>query len=217
MLDLGVQHPSLVDRLILHVFNRIATGQWAGGQRLTEDELARDFGVSRTPVREAVRRMSQIGLLVVHPRHRAALEVASVTPADLEQISQLRASLECLAMGLAMKRMKPADLQHLRELVDRCEKLLADLSDDTRGAIFTADSRFHLAIAALSGNRYLEETLRRLDVQVLLCRMLLCRPAHKIRKSVRFHRRILAAMAAGDAAAAEQLMRQHITRTLAKS
>jgi len=213
MLGLDVRHPSMVDRLILHAFNRIAAGEWVGGRRFTEDALAEDFGVSRTPVREAVRRMAEIGLLIVHPRRRAALEVASVTRDDLEQISQLRASLECLAVGLAMARMTPADLEHVRELAAECEEFL-DRGADDRLAIFSADSRFHLAIAALSGNRYLAEMLRRLDVKVQLCRMLLCRSARKIRGSVLFHRRILAAMADRDAAAAEKLMRQHVANTL---
>lgn len=213
MPDPGVHHPSLVDRLVAHIIGRIASGAWAGGRRFTEAELAADFGVSRTPVREAVRRMAETGLLILHARKRAALEVVSVTRDDLNHITRLRASLECLALRLAMDRMTPAQLERLGEWASQCEALLKDRKVD-RLALFAADGRFHLAIAALSGNRYLEEALQRLDGKVQVCRMRLCRSEHSIRGSVRFHRRILTAMTAGDAALAEELLQQHIASML---
>jgi GntR family transcriptional repressor for pyruvate dehydrogenase complex len=79
-----------------------------------------------------------------------------------------------------------------------------------RPAIFRQDSRLHLALAALSGNRHLEEALHRLDVKVMLCRLNLCVEHSKIAHDVRFHRRIIEALKAGDAEAAVELMRRHL-------
>ena len=204
-----VRHPTLVDQLIDHVYDRIASGELKPAQRITEDQLAADFGVSRTPVREAVRRMAEIGLLVVHPRCR--LEIASVNQRDLQDVTQLRATLECMAIRLAMGRMTEQDIRDLERIQGLCEKLM---KEGDRLRIFRQDGQFHLAIAAQSGNRHLAETLGRLEVQVQLCRMLLCRSDKKIQASVRFHRRILAAIRAGDVDGAERLLRKHVDGTL---
>ena len=201
----SVPHPSLVDRLVDHVSGRIVSGDIPPGAKVTEEEIASDFGVSRTPVREAVKRLAELGLIVVRPRR--GLEVVAVDERDVREITQLRAELETFALRLAMPRMTLADISELEAVSGACEALLAG---GNRPRIFRADSRWHLAIAACSGNRHLEEALKRLDVKVQLCRMFLCLSDSKVRSSVRFHRKILAAIRKGDAAAAEGLLREHI-------
>ncbi len=202
----SVPHPSLVDRLVDHVSGRIVSGDLPPGAKVTEEEIASDFGVSRTPVREAVKRLAELGLIVVRPRR--GLEVVAVDERDVREITQLRAELETFALRLAMPRMTLADIRELEAISGACEALLGG---GNRPRIFRADSRWHLAIAACSGNRHLEEALRRLDVKVQLCRMFLCLSDSKVRSSVRFHRRILAAIRKGDAAGAEGLLREHIS------
>jgi DNA-binding GntR family transcriptional regulator len=91
------------------------------------------------------------------------------------------------------------------------------LETENRIEIFREDSRFHLSIAEFSGNKYLSETLRRLDVKVQLCRMIRCDSMDKIGQNVRFHRKLLEAMRGNQGEQAEQLLRQHIGRTLEKS
>lgn len=201
----AVLYPSLVDRLVDHVSGRIVSGDLLPGAKVTEEEIASDFGVSRTPVREAVKRLAELGLIVVRPRR--GLEVVAVDERDVREITQLRAELETFALRLAMPRMTLADIRELEAVARACEALLGG---GNRPRIFGADSRWHLAIAACSGNRHLEEALRRLDVKVQLCRMFLCLSDSKVRSSVRFHRRILAAIRKGDAADAEGLLREHI-------
>jgi DNA-binding GntR family transcriptional regulator len=95
----------------------------------------------------------------------------------------------------------------LRKTAFECER---SLEGQSRAAVFEADSRFHLELARLSGNRHLHETLPRLDARVQLCRMFLCLSDAKVRKSVLFHRRILAAMKDADAQCARELMREHL-------
>jgi DNA-binding GntR family transcriptional regulator len=201
-------HPSLVDRVIESVFEAIAAGRFRPGTKITEDQLAEEFGVSRTPVREAVKRLAALGLVVVRPR--CGLEVATIDESDLAEITQLREELESFALRLAAARMTPGELAELEELQRDCERLL---EEGERLAIFRADGRFHLAVAGFSGNRYLLESLQRLEMKVQLCRALFCRSDAKVRGSVRFHRKILAALEKGQAERAEELMREHVNRT----
>jgi len=197
-------HPSLADRVIVHVFDRIAAGDWSFGSRITEEQLAADLSVSRTPVREAIRRMAEIGLVVVRPRR--GLEIAPIEWEDLIEISQLRAELESFALSLAMNRLGEEDLAELEGLQQACESLLP--SGD-RQAIFRQDGLFHLSLARKSGNRYLAEVLARLEIRVQLCRMLLCHSDEMIRDGVLHHRRVLAAIRAGDREGAVGLLREH--------
>lgn len=203
------QHPGLVDRVVEHVFAAVSEGRWAPGTEVTEDQIAADFGVSRTPVREAVRRLAEMGVLVVRPR--CGLEVASFDEEDLRQITALRGELECFALRLAMARMEAGEVEALVQAAAACE---AKLKSGDRVEVFRADSRFHLLLAEFSGNLHLADTLRRLDVKVQLCRMVFCASMPKIRESVRAHRALLEAIRAKRPAKAEALLRKHVLQSV---
>jgi len=203
--DRAVQSPTLVDRVTDDLFQRIVSGSLEPGERLTEEGVAAGLGVSRTPVREAVKRLAEMGLLVVRPR--SGLEVVAVSEKDVREVTDLRRELEAFALRLAMARLTAADVRKLEQIQAGCEKLL---DAGHRLAVFREDSRLHLAIAGMSGNRHLADMLRRLDAKVQLCRMFMCLDDGKVAVDVRFHRRILAAMKREDAARAEALLREHI-------
>lgn len=200
-----VKHPSLVDRVVEHVYRRIIGGELARGQRLTEEQIAAESGVSRTPVREAVRRLAEMGLVVIHPRAR--LEVASPQPGEIKEISALREELEAMALRLALPRMTDADVARLEATCNACRQ---HAEAGARLEAFRCDSEFHLGLAELAGNRYLCEALRRLDVKVQLCRAFACVDMDKIRSDVAAHGRIVAALRRRDAEAAEAALRRHI-------
>jgi DNA-binding GntR family transcriptional regulator len=202
------QHPSLVDRLVEQVFAAVVEGRLAPGSKITEEQIATDFGVSRTPVREAVRRLAEMGVLVVRPR--CGLEVVSFDLQDLQQITVLRAELEGFALRLAMARITDAEIQALQQAHNACE---AQLRSGDRVAVFRADSRFHLLLAEFSGNLHLADTLQKLDVKVQLCRMFFCASMEKITASVQAHRPLLAAMQARRTATAVELLRAHILQS----
>ncbi len=208
MVTTATAFPSVVDHLVEQVFQRILAGEYAPGARLTEEQLAATFGASRTPVREAVRRLAELGLVTMRPR--CGCEVATVSEDDIREIRTLRAELEVFALRLAMQHIDPAALARLETLQQSCER---EVDGGNRLEVFRRDSAFHLSIAQLSGNRYLHDTLRRLDARVLLCRMLLCRTGDKIRDTVAFHRIIIDAMERSDTTGAEQAMRRHIEET----
>ncbi len=204
-----VRHPGLVDQLVEHVFDAVISGKLKHGSELTEEKIATDFGVSRTPVREAVRRLAEMGVLVVRPR--CGLEVASFDADDLEQIAVLRAALECLSLRLAMARITDDEILALSHAADLCD---AKLKNKDRVEVFRADSRFHLLLSEFSGNKHLADTLRRLDVKVQLCRMVFCASMKKIKSSVQCHRPLLEAIRNRDARRAERLLREHILQSV---
>jgi DNA-binding GntR family transcriptional regulator len=203
--DTRHRHPTLVDRVVDEVYDRIARGELRAGQRITEDHLAAEFGVSRTPVREAVKRLAELGVMVIYPRAR--LEVASADAEMLQQITRLREDLECLALQYAMPFVGDHDIKHLEKLANQCHRLAQ--SGDRIGT-FRADSEFHFAIANLSGNAYLVEALHRLNAKVQLCRATRCLSKKKILSNVRFHQQIIDAMRDRNGEQAITLMRQHI-------
>ncbi len=204
-----VRHPGLVDQLVEHVFDAVIFGRLKHGGELTEEQIATDFGVSRTPVREAVRRLAEMGVIVVRPR--CGLEVATFDADDLEQIAVLRAELECLSLRLAMPRITDEEILALNQAADLCD---AKLRTKDRIEVFRADSRFHLLLAELSGNLHLADTLRRLDVKVQLCRMVFCASMSKIKSSVQCHRPLLEAIQQRDVRVAEKLLREHILQSV---
>ena len=203
------RHPGLVDRLVEFVFAAVLEGRVQAGSEVTEEQMAADFGVSRTPVREAVRRLAEMGVLGVRPR--CGLEVASFDEQDLRQITALRAELESFALRLAMARMDAAEIEAVAQAAAACE---AKLKGGDRVEVFRADSRFHLLLAEFSGNLHLADTLRRLDVKVQLCRMVFCASMPKIRESVRGHRALLDAIRKKQTAKAEALLREHILQSV---
>ncbi len=202
-----IRHPGLVDRLVEHVFTAVLEGRLKHGSGVTEDQIAVDFGVSRTPVREAVRRLAEMGVLVVRPR--CGLEVASFDEQDLNQITLLRAELECFALRLAMARMGADEIEALVRAATACE---TKLRNGSRIEIFRADSQFHLLLAEFSGNLHLAETLRRLDVKVQLCRMVFyaSMTSENRERAVQQHQKIIEAIRKQRTIQAEKLLREHI-------
>lgn len=207
--NVDTAQPTLVDHVVDHVFRCIMSGRYAPGCRITEEQIAGEMQVSRTPVREAAKRLADLGLLVIRPR--SGLVVAQVDERDVQEVKVLREDLEALAIRLAFPKIGPAELARLNAIQDRCEELVE--AGEDRMAVFRQDSRLHMALGELSGNRHLLDVLHRLDIKVLLCRMFLCQSMEKIAANVRFHRSILDALAAGDVEQAESLMRRHIANT----
>jgi DNA-binding GntR family transcriptional regulator len=205
----AVRFPTLVDQLVEHVYDRILRGQLRAGQKITEDQLAKEFGVSRTPIREATRRLGAMGVVQIYPH--SSMEVASASPEDICQINQFREDMECLALTYAIPRMSEEDIDRLDTLASRCQRFA---QSGNLLETFGADSEFHLAIAAISGNKYLAAALDRLNIKVQLCRVLMCLSKDKIRASVSFHQKIMAAIRQRNVDEAASLMRQHIRGTL---
>lgn len=201
-------HLSLVDYVVESVTNHIASRELNPGSRITEQELSELTNVSRTPVREAVKRLSEAGLITVTPR--CGLTITPIDEQDLAEITDLREELESFALRLAVQNISEEGLARLNGIQKECEALC---KSGDRLDIFKADGRFHLELAALSKNRYLLDVLQKLERKVHLCRMLFCRSESKIASNVRFHRKIISAIRSRETKQAENLIRSHIRQT----
>jgi DNA-binding GntR family transcriptional regulator len=144
---IGESHRSLRDKVVDELRRRIIDGVYEPGNRLTEERLADDFGVSRNPVREAIRVLEAEGFLVAQPRRGAV--VASMSVQDVEDLFDVRMSLEVLAARLAAERAGRSGAAVLDRLLTkaRTTRRMADLA--------SLNTQFHAEICALSGNALL--------------------------------------------------------------
>ena len=141
---IGASHRPLRDKVVDELRQRIIDGVYEPGDRLTEERLADDFGVSRNPVREAIRVLQGEGFLVAQPRRGAV--VARLSEQDVVDLFDVRLSLEVLAAKLAAERAGTTGTAAL-------DRLLVLARTARRGADLAAlNTRFHAAICALSGN-----------------------------------------------------------------
>ena len=190
------------------ILAKITTLELAPGAAINEQKLAEELKMGAVPVREALKLLAHDSLVVVTPRH--GLYVADVSRPDLEQISELRLSLESLCARLAAQRATDDDLVVLEAL--RQEQVVQSSTDLSQASqrLFELDHKFHQAVAQAAHNRYLARTL---DQFYGLSQRLwyLALPALGfLPAAVEKHLDLVEAIKAGDANRAEQVMYDHV-------
>lgn len=196
-------HAEAADALRERIFN----GELLPGQWVDELALADQMGISRTPLREALKVLTAEGLVVSRPRKGSY--VAQVTEADLDDIFPVLALLEGQAAGLAASRASAKDLGSLTELHDRLQRQAA------AGRIndyYQTNTRIHEALIALAGNRWLAQSIADLRKVLKLSRQQQLRLPGRMADSCAEHMAVFAALKAHDAAGAEAAMRTHLLR-----
>jgi len=203
-----------VDRVYAKLRQGILDGTYAQGTRLGEVDLADALGVSRTPVREALRRLGSEGLLSTSPNKGA--RVRTWTASELSDISDLRALLEGHAAGRAATRVTDADLSYMNELVTGMEAATQEGITPDIDLITELNGAFHGAIVTAAGNSLLPELMSSLIHVPVVSRTYRLYSPPRMRLSMRQHRDVLDALTARDPAWAEAVMRVHIlsTRTI---
>jgi DNA-binding GntR family transcriptional regulator len=183
----------------------ILAGRLEPGAELSEVALARDFGTSRGPLREALGRLASEGLVTITPRRGAM--VTQLSRQEFIDAYQVREALETLAVRLAVPLMSDVQMAHLREL---CELMARAARDNEVRLFFDTNNSFHEALVRASNNRKLHEVHRLLVGQMVpyLPRSLELRG--NLQQSVAEHEAILAAIEARDADRAAALLAEHI-------
>lgn len=185
----------------------IRRGDLQPGERLLEDRLAEQLGVSRNPVREALRALENTGLVEVRPRRGA--HVATLDPERAVELLELRAELEAFAAQLAARRRTPEQLDEIRAVLESGREATA-ANDVVKAA--SAHRQFHLAIERAAANSYLGPAVEPLRAQTELVFSLLVDRRGIVGWSE--HVDILAAIEAGDPDAAQRATRRHMSSVL---
>lgn len=201
-----IEHKSI--SLAEQVFDRLETdilsGKYQPGEVLTELKLVADLGVSRTPIREALRRLEQEHIIEMTPK---GILILGVSQKDLEDILEIRTRIEGLAAYMAAKNITEEQLEELRETVELQEFYVPKRDADRINGM---DSKFHLLIYRFSGSVPLYDTLMPLHKKLLKYRKASVENEIRSVNSSQEHRAIFEAIAARNAELAEQYMKEHI-------
>lgn len=190
-------------RLLDAIEHDIATGALAPGARLDEASLAARYHVSRTPVREALLQLSASGMVEMRPRRGAT--VATAGPGRLYEMFEVMAELEAMCGRLAARRIGPEMRAALDAAHEACRHALGDPD-----GYYEANETFHQAIYRASGNAFLEEQCLALQKRLRPYRRLQLRVGNRVARSFAEHSAIVAAIGAGDSAAAEEALTAHV-------
>lgn len=188
--------------------NAIASGTLSPGERLMENQLAEQLRVSRTPVREAIRKLEQEGFVVMVPRR--GTYVADISIRDINEIFEIRTALEVLAAGLAAERMTEENLEQLERLLVEIGQLID--SGDTQELV-EADCRFHDILYNSTHNRTLANIINNLREKFTPLRTISYAYPGRAKPSLEEHRRLVEALAQRNASLAQQLARKHMEKS----
>ncbi len=194
----------LADRVHAYLRTGILSGQLAEGERVVEADLARQLQISRSPIREAIKRLEQEGLVVVD---RLRVVVRDVPRSEIDDLFWIRSALEGLAALQATPRLTATDLEHLEHL---CDAMQSAAGQGDAVALADLGNQFHGVFATASGNHKLGEMLRSIKEYVDRYRAVSAARPGRGQETITEHQQILAAFRARDAAAAEQLVRRHV-------
>lgn len=191
------------------VFNTLRQGILMGelkpGERLMEVHLANKLGVSRTPIREAIRKLELEGLVIMVPRRGA--EVANITEKSLTDVLEVRRALDALAVELACDRITEDEIGQLRTACEEFEQ--ATKSKDTK-LIARADVNLHDIIVAATGNQRLVQLVNNLAEQMYRYRFEYIKDINQYQTLIEEHRDIYDSLASRDKERASKAVKRHI-------
>lgn len=203
-IDLNTKEP-LRETICNTIRNAITTGRMCPGERLMEIQLAEDLGISRTPVREAIRKLEMEGFVVMIPRR--GTYVADISLKDITEIYEIRISLDMLAASLAAERIEPAELEEM----DRQLLLTGEYSKKMdMSKVVACDSVFHDVLYRAARNERLLGIISNLREQLTTIRGRSMSQPGRLQDMLKEHRALLDAIASRDPEAAANAARIHI-------
>ena len=208
MLNFDIQnHKPLREMVYEELKMEILTGEIVPGTRMMEVDLAEEMGVSRTPVREAIRKLEKEGLVTIEPRRGAYASMISTQ--DMVEILEVRQDLEGLAAFFAATRMDQEEMEKLREL---SEKYNQAVREGSMKDMIRHDTAFHRMIVDSCNNKILVNMVEQLQELVLRFRYIYYDNFRRADNMPAEHQEIIDAIASGDEARARQAADVHIDR-----
>lgn len=202
------QYKPLREVVFETIRNAIISGSLKPGERLMEVQMAERLGVSRTPIREAIRKLELEGLVIMLPRKGAF--VADLSVKDLTEVLEIRAALEGLAAGLAVARIDEKEIEELEEISMKFHKAV---EGNNLEELVYWDIQFHEAIFRASGNERLIQLNNNLREQVQRFREMYLKEANRPKETLKEHYDLVEAISSRDISKAEKLARKHIETT----
>ena len=193
------------DELREAIEEKIAMGEYAPGMRLDEGVLLAQFGVSRTPLREALIQLASLELVEIRPRRGAV--VAEVSPQRLVEMFEVMGELEAMCGRLAARRITEDEQTQLLAAHKACKTAAESHNPD---AYYYANEKFHFAIYAASHNGYLAEQARALHRKLRVYRRLQLRVRDRVGNSYSEHDGVVNAILAGDSDLTAERLRKHV-------
>jgi len=194
-----------------HIFEKlqqaIYSGKLKSGERLTEKKIAEELGVSRTPVREALYRLTSLGLIKMIP-HRGFL-ISRWSSKEIEDVIELRSVLEAFAVRLAIRYILKKEIDELKDLINKMEK--AVLKRDVMKAS-CLNSLFHDKIVHVSRNKELSEVMESIKNKIYHFRIISLSSPNRLKESFEEHKKILDVIINKDSELAQELISQHIKK-----
>jgi DNA-binding GntR family transcriptional regulator len=194
--------------LLEELRSRITSGHIPPGGHLVESELTTEFGVSRTPIRSALRTLADEGLVVLEPNRGAF--VAEWTSAYAAEVMTIRALLEALGAELAAQHRTQAQLAAMTSLCSEMDELNAHQPKGYRGEIAQLNHEFHLAILAAAASPRLYNIAKDLALAPLMSGSFQYYSPEELARSLQDHRLLLDAIERQDSPAAKSLMESHL-------
>ena len=204
----AIPRRSLHREVVGRLRDMIVEGELVSGVRINENMLCEEFGISRTPLREALKVLASEGLVELRPNRGA--RVSRVTNKDVDELFEMISGLERMAVELAAERISKKDLKRLRECHER---MLHFHATGDRQEYFHLNQQIHHAIVEVTGNAILITTHATLMAKVRRARYMAILSQERWDESVRQHGEILDALAEGDGTTAGKILLQHVRRT----
>ncbi|NEU32352.1 GntR family transcriptional regulator [bacterium LRH843] len=196
---------NLSDRIYFLIRNKIVNNEMAPGTRIQYEELINELGVSRTPLRDAINRLQQDGLIEVKPRSGTFVSVPKEK--DIIEIYDLRKSLELLALELSFKRIPTKVID---DLFKEIELSNVGIDKGDPNPFFTADRLFHRTLIKYSNNQRLIQIMDTLEVQIQWFGIIITKNFTRPKQANELHIQILTAMKEENLEIAKELMARHI-------
>ena len=196
---------NLHDALVAGIREMVVAGALRPGDKVPEQELCQRFGVSRTPLREALKVLAAEGMLQLLPRRGAI--VARVSPEEIDELFPVMGALEALAGELVCRRASAAEIAELQAIHDR---MMAAYAAGDEPTYLDANRRFHETLVAFAGNATLQTTYMQILLRTRAFRFVARKSAENWRAAVSDHRQIMEALSARSAARLSRLLRRHV-------
>ena len=203
-----IQRQSLHLEVADNLRDMIVEGALPPGQRISEGDLCDQFGISRTPMREALKVLASEGLVEIKPNR--GTRVSEITLEDIDGLFEAVSGIERLCGELATEKMTESDLKHLKSLHER---MTSHFKNGQRHDYFRLNQETHNLIVQLSGNSVLREVHANIMIKVRRARYLAILSVERWEESVQEHAGILEAMEARDADLAGKRIRNHVFKT----